>query len=106
MADFVVFGPRASCLQRVAMLLALDPSLESLFINRQIENTRRAEQLPKRLHDLRRGREDNLIHGFRLALRSVGIEIDPESIRAKNKHACLRYRISRRDASLRHQIGS
>ena len=55
MADLVLLGPGASCLQRVAMLLALDPSLKSLFINRQVENTRRAEQFPKRLHYLRRG---------------------------------------------------
>src|SRR4029453_19245669 len=106
MADLVLFCPRASCFQRIAVLLALDPSLKSLFINRQVENTRRAEQFPKRLHYLRRVREDNLVHGFRLALRSVGIEIDPESIRAEDEHTCLRYRISRRDAGLRHQIRS
>src|SRR5204863_1171061 len=29
--------PRPSCFQRITMLLALDPSLKSLFINGQIE---------------------------------------------------------------------
>src|SRR4051812_36810588 len=54
MANLVFFGPRSSCLHRAAMFLTPDPRFESLFINLQIENTRRAEQFPKRLHYLRR----------------------------------------------------
>src|ERR1700758_5198108 len=74
MTHLVFFGPCASCFQGIAMLLALDPSLKSLFINRQVENARRAEQFPKRLHYLRCGVEDNLVHCFRLAPGGVSIE--------------------------------
>src|SRR5439155_3852640 len=63
-----------------------------------------AEQLPKRLHYLRCGGEDNLVHGFRFALTDVGIEIDPASIGTEHEDPFLWQRISWRHARLSDQI--
>src|SRR4029453_18702131 len=104
MTHLVFFGPGASCFQRIAVLLALDPRFEPVLVDREIENTRLTEQFPKRLHYLSCGGEDNLIHGFRLSLRRVDIEVDPVAIGAQHEHTCLRDWILWRNARLRHQI--
>src|SRR5262245_55110146 len=105
LATFVVaFRPLVSRVQRIAAFLALQPSLKSLFVDRQSENPRRAKQFSKRLHYLSRAGEDNFVDGFRLALGSVGIEINPLSIRTEDKHLFLWQHIGRRHACLRNQI--
>src|SRR5262249_33071889 len=104
MAFSILQSPGASCLHRITMLLALDPSLEAFLINRQGENPRLAEQSSKRLHYLGRGGEDNRVHGFRFALASVHIEINPLTVRAEYKHFFLWQNIGWRHACLRNQI--
>src|SRR4030095_2935991 len=104
MTHLVFFCPGAGCLQRIAMLLACNPRFQSLFINRQVENARRSEQFPKRLHYLRCGGQDNFVHSFGLALGSVGIEINPLSVRAEDKHPLFWKRICWRDTCLRDEI--
>src|SRR5215510_8731794 len=104
MALVVSSGPRASRFQRIAIFLALQPSFKSLFVNRQGENPRRAKQFSKRFHYLSRAGEDNFVHSFRLALGSVGIEINPLSVRAENKHLFLWQHIAWRHAGLCNQI--
>src|ERR1051326_1578727 len=104
MAHLVFFGPGASCFQRTASLLTLQPCFKSCFVNRQGENPWLAEQLPKHLHYLCCVGENNLVHDFRFALAGVSIEVNPLSVRAKNKHLFLGQHISRRHASLRNQI--
>src|ERR1051325_10304823 len=104
MAFSILSSPGAGCLQRVTMLLPFDPGFKSLFIHRQVENTRRAKQFSKSLRYLCSGFEDNLIHCFRLALRRVSIEIDPLSVRPEHKHLFLWQHVGRRYACLRDEI--
>src|SRR5262249_11237177 len=104
MAYFVLFCPRSSCLQGIAMLLSLQPCFKSLFINRQTENPGLAEQSSKRLHYLRCGREDNLVHRFRFSLGSVRVEINPLSVWTEDEHFFLWQHIGRRHACLRNEI--
>src|SRR5262245_21031512 len=105
LAAFVVaFRPLVSRFQRIAAFLTLQSCFKSLFVNRHRENPRRAEQFSKRLHYLRRGGENNFVHGFRLALGSVGVEINPLSVRTEDKHFFLWPYIGGRYACLRNQI--
>src|SRR6266550_3982843 len=80
----------SSRFQRIAALLTFYPGLESGLIYRQVEHLRPAEQFGECLHHFRRGGKDNLVHGFRVALAGVGIEINPASVRAEHKHPLLR----------------
>src|SRR5882724_525079 len=86
------------------MLLTLDPSLKSPLVDREVDYARAAEQFTKYLHHFRRGRKNKFIHSFRLSLASVGIEVDPASIRTEQEHTCLGHRIAGCDARLGHQI--
>src|SRR5438093_10249119 len=81
--------PHVSRFQWVAAFLTFYPSFESCLINRQVEDLRPAEQWPERFHHLCRSRKDNVVHGFRLALASVCVEIDPASIGTEHEHPFL-----------------
>ena len=101
---FSVFDcPRTSSLERITALLALDPRFESLLINRQLEDPWPPRQFPENFSHFARGAKDDFVHGFRFALASIGVEVDPESIWAKHEHACFRQRIVWPNAGLRHQ---
>jgi len=96
--------PFVSRFQWIAAFLAFYPSVESRLIDRQVENLRPAHQFAECFHDLRRGGKNNLVHNFRLALASARVEIDPASIRAKDKHPLLCEWIVWGNARLGHQI--
>src|SRR6266508_2560987 len=96
--------PLVSRFQWITAFLTLNPSLKSGLIYRQVEHLRSTEQFGECLHHFRCGGKDNLVHGFRLALASVCVEINPASIRPEHKHPFLCQRIAWGHARLSHQI--
>src|SRR5215475_93056 len=106
MTRLVLFGPGASCFQNITVLLALDPRLKSFLVDRQIENTRATKQFTERLHHFRYRGKNNLVHCFGLSPTSVGIEVDPASVRTKHEHTRFWHRVARADARLGHKVRS
>src|SRR6266403_270947 len=104
MAFRVSHCPCASRFQRIAIFLTFYPGFESCLVNGQVEDLRPAEELAECRHHFRCGGKDNLVHGFRLSLRRVSIEIDPASIGAEHKHPFLWQRICWRHTRLSNQI--